>query len=204
MGLFRRSPLAVDRRLVLADRVLSAIAVLLLIDIIALPPLLELGLNRHVGSAIFVTVLALGAGVVFRRVRGGRLFIALSLTAVALKIANIWLPDAHLRALDASFDIAAFGVLTGLTLRVVFAAGPVTGHRLMGALAGYLMVALIFFSALPARRAVHAERLPVAGQPGRLRFDCEQAHVLQHGHAHLARLWRYRAQLRHHTLAGDA
>lgn len=144
MGLFRRSPLSVDRRLVLADRVLSAIAVLLLIDIIALPPLLELGLNRHVGSAIFVAVLALGAGVVFRRVRGGRLFIALSLTAVALKIANIWLPDAHLRALDASFDIAAFGVLTGLTLRVVFAAGPVTGHRLMGALAGYLMVALIF------------------------------------------------------------
>ncbi|MEG1832737.1 MAG: potassium channel family protein [Burkholderiaceae bacterium] len=145
MVFFQHSGQPTDRRLVLANRVLSAIAVLLLINIIVLPPLVELGLNRHIGSSTFVLILALGAGVVFRRVRGGKLFIALALAATIIKLANLWLPDAHLRAADAVLEIASFGVLAVLTLRVVFAAGPVSGHRLMGALAAYLMVALIFF-----------------------------------------------------------
>lgn len=133
-----------DRRLLLAHRALSAIAILLLVEIMILPPLIELGLNRHIGNSIFVLILVLGAGVVFRRVRGGKLFIALALAATILKVANLWLLDAHLRAADAVLEIASLGVLTLLTLRVVFAAGPVGGHRLMGALAAYLMMALIF------------------------------------------------------------
>jgi len=135
---------SIDRRLLLANRVLSAVAVLLLVQIVVLPPAIELGLNRHIGSAFFVLVMLLAAGIVFRRVRGGKLFIAVSLAAIVVKLANVWMADQHLRGIDATLEIFAFGILAALTLRVVFAAGPVTVHRLAGALGAYLMVALIF------------------------------------------------------------
>lgn len=143
MQFFQHSSRPLDRRLLLANRVLSAIAVVLLIDLTLLPALVEAGLNRHVGGASIIAVLV-SAGVVFRRVRGGQTFIVLASAAVLLKLANLWLPDAHLRMADALLEIAAFAVLASITLRVVFAAGPMSGHRLMGALGAYLMVALIF------------------------------------------------------------
>lgn len=133
-----------DHRLRRAEFALTALLVLLALQLIALPALVDAGVNRHVATLVFGCTMFAGVAVLFTHTRGVGGFLLVSAIAIGLKVANIWLPDASLRLADALAMIAAFALLARLALRVAFAYGPVNTHRILGAIAVFVLTGLIF------------------------------------------------------------
>lgn len=132
-------------RQAVTDRSLTALTLLLLAEVVLVPALVELGIfNRHVADAVFVGGLALGVWILADHTLPGRLFIVTAFVTAALRIANVWLPDALLRTADAGFAAANLGVLCWLTLAYTLAAGRINVHRVLGAVAAFLLIGLAF------------------------------------------------------------
>ena len=145
-------------RQAVTDRSLTVLTLLLLAEVVLLPPLTEVGLiDRHLSDAVFVVGLALGVWILADHTLPGRLFIWTALATAALRIANLWLPDASLRGADAAFAAANLAVLAWLTLVYTLAAGRINVHRVLGAIAAFLLVGLAF---------VQLHRLVAIVEPG--------------------------------------
>jgi hypothetical protein len=72
---------------------------------------------------------------------------SVSMIAVATRGVRLLAPGDALRILDASLAIAALLVLTALVLVQVFRAGPITYHRIQGAIAAYLLLGVAWANA---------------------------------------------------------
>jgi hypothetical protein len=127
------------------DRSLTVLTVVLLVEVIVMPPLIELGvLDRNWADAGFMGLLALAAWLLFDRTAIGKVFFALAFISVVLRGANIWQPDADLRTADAAFAAASLLALTWLTLLYTLASGRINTHRIFGAIGAFLLVGLAF------------------------------------------------------------
>lgn len=135
-------------RQAVTDRSLSVLTLLLLAEVVLLPPLVEVGwLNRHLADAGFLAMLALGVWMLADHTLAGRWFIATAFGSGVIRIANLWLPDAELRSADALFAMANLLVLCYLTLVYTLAAGRINVHRVLGAVAAFLLIGLAFAQA---------------------------------------------------------
>jgi hypothetical protein len=131
----------------LADRALTMLVVLLTVDIFLLAPLVEIyGKSHLIADLVFTIVLVLGGLVIWGNLWITDIFVATGIVSIGLRIANIWFPDADVREWDAAFAIFNFGVLTFLVLRRVFRPGRINLHRVLGAVAVYLLLGLMFAS----------------------------------------------------------
>lgn len=140
-----------------ADRALSVLVVLLTIDVFLLAPLVEMfGKNHLMADLVFTAVLVFGGLVIWGDLWITNIFVATGIISIGLRTANIWLPDVDVRAWDAGFAIFNFGVLTWLVLRRVFCPGKINLHRVLGAVAVYLLLGLMF---------AHIYRLIALGAP---------------------------------------
>ncbi len=153
-------------RQAVTDRSLTALTLLLLAEVVLMPALVELGwVNRHAADIVFVAGLALGVWILADHTLAGQLFIFTAVVTAGLRIANIWLPDAELRAADAAFAALNLGVLCWLTLVYTLASGRINVHRVLGAIAAFLLIGLAF-AQLHRLVAMHAEgAYLVLGQP---------------------------------------
>lgn len=142
------TPAAVWRRLTqqqVTDRSLTVLTLLLLAEIVLMPPLVEIGwVGRHVADIVFVAVLSVGVWILADETLPGRLFIVTAAITAGLRLANVWLPDADLRQADASFAAINLSVLCWLTLVYTLAAGRINVHRVLGAVAAFLLIGLTF------------------------------------------------------------
>lgn len=135
---------SLERRRI-TDRSLTVLTLVLLVEAIVMPPLVELGVvDRNWADAGFMGVLALATFLLFDRTAVGKIFFALAFISVVLRVANIRYPDAELRAADASFAAAALLALTWLTLLYTLASGHINAHRVFGAIGAFLLVGLAF------------------------------------------------------------
>ena len=135
---------SLERRRV-TDRSLTVLTLVLLVEAIVMPPLIELGVvDRNWADAGFMGVLALATFLLFDRTAIGKIFFALAFISVVLRAANIRYPDTELRAADASFAAAALLALTWLTLLYTLASGRINAHRVFGAIGAFLLVGLAF------------------------------------------------------------
>lgn len=133
---------------VVTDRSLTVLTLLLLAEVVLLPPLTEVGwIDRLFGDAVFIAVLGLGVWILADETTAGRLFVATALVGIGLRLANVWLPDATLRSAEASFAILNAGVLCWLTLVYALAPGQINVHRVLGAIAAFLLIGLAFAQA---------------------------------------------------------
>lgn len=146
-----RPPQAIERvwhhltRQAVTDRSLTALTLSLLAEVVLIPPLIEMGLlNRHVADAVFVGALALGVSMLADHTLPGRLFIATAAVTALLRLANVWLPDTELRGADAAFAALNLAVLCWLTLSYTLCAGRINVHRVLGAIAAFLLIGLTF------------------------------------------------------------
>lgn len=132
-----------------ADRGLSVLVALIALQLAVFSPLVEAGvLNRHVTDGVAAGILGLGAFVLWTHLAPARLLAAIAVALVAIRVANLWLPDISLRAWDALFMLAGHALATWLVLRQVFVApGRMNWHRVMGSVAAYLLVGLAFTQA---------------------------------------------------------
>lgn len=162
MGRARRWPLVTAlTRFWADDRGLSIFTVLLLVVIFVLPPLLPPGTGRSRAGDVLYALLLL-SGVLASRT-GPRLFL---LPAAAVAIAahfGSWflpVPEPWILATNLASLLVFLVVVLTLTLR----AGPVTFHRIQGAVAAYLLLGLLWGHAyaLVASLRPHA----FSGMPG--------------------------------------
>ena len=127
------------------DRSLTVLTVVLLVEAIVVPPLIELGVvDQHWADAGFMGLLALAAWLLFDRTSIGKIFFALAFISVVLRAANIWRPEMDLRTADAGFAAASLLALTWLTLLYTLASGRINAHRVFGAIGAFLLVGLAF------------------------------------------------------------
>lgn len=132
----------------LAEVGLSALVVLLLLDVVVVAPLAELGaMRRHFLEVGIVLILLAGVAALSWRNLLVRLFMVAAVASIAVRLANLFLPDAMLRVPDALLAMAGFGLLAALVLWQVFLPGPVSLHRILGAIAAYLLIGLVFVQA---------------------------------------------------------
>lgn len=137
--------LSAHRRHHLADIGLSALVALLLLDLTVMTPLVEVGaVNRHVGQVLLLVLLLAGVAALSWHNAVSRLFILAAAGCAGVRLANLALPDQALRAWDAGFALAALGLLAVLVLWQVFSAGQMSLHRILGAIAAFLLIGMVF------------------------------------------------------------
>src|SRR5262245_207886 len=129
----------------LADIGLSILVGLLVLDVVVVTPLTELGVvSRHLAEAGVVLILLAGVAALSWRNLLVRLFMLAATATVAVRLANLVLPDASLRLADTLLMMVGLGLLAALVLWQVFLPGRITLHRILGAIAAYLLIGLMF------------------------------------------------------------
>ncbi len=127
------------------DRSLTALLVLLALNLLVLAPAADLG-SIVTPAAQFSLVLLFIAGILSME-RGTFRIFALAVVSVAIagRLASEYLFDIFWLHVASRAAIAvAFALVIYVTARMVYAEGPVTGHRIRGAVALYLLIAAFF------------------------------------------------------------
>lgn len=132
-----------------ADRCLSLLVVLILLDVSVLEPLVATGsLHRHLHEFSVALFVGLGAAAVWTHLAAARVLAVLAIALALVRAANFWIPDTTLRFWDASLYLAAVLVLGLLVSRQVFAGtGRMNWHRVIGAVAIWLLAGGAFTQA---------------------------------------------------------
>ncbi len=155
------------------DRGFSALLVLILV-LFFVSPFMVSSLAKVLLSIFFAVLLISGvAAVTDRRFhRYGTLLVAGS--AFASNILNWITPTRTITAWWYLSILAFFFILIGVLLKRVFRSGPVTGHRIRGAIAGYVLIGIAwsFIYQLIAHFVDGAFSFPpsMAAQPGDLEY----------------------------------
>jgi ion channel len=127
------------------ERSLSFMLLLLLLHFFVLSPGTFLGrVFQYVGSlflslALLAGILALVRQRVVRRL--GTLLVA---GAIAFRVASIFGDAPWLLVCDTLFTLLSLAALIIIVFRIVSQEGPVSGHRVRGAVALYLLIAMLF------------------------------------------------------------
>lgn len=129
-----------------ADRALTALVVFILLQIAVFGPLAATGaIDRHLNELAAALVVGAGAFTVWTHLAAARVMAVVAVALAAVRLSNFWLPDASLRFTDACLSLAGYVLLAGLVARQVIAApGRMNWHRVIGAVAIYLLVGLAF------------------------------------------------------------
>jgi hypothetical protein len=148
---------------------LSAMLVFLVLSIFVASPLVASRVIPEISFEILFGLLMLsGVVAIPRRGRLSYLVFALVLSALVLRWVSIATSSFALMVVSHLFTLAAGGVLAALILLQVFREGPITGHRIRGAIAVYLLIGFVWTAAydLVYRCAPGAFRFGFAADEG--------------------------------------
>lgn len=138
------------------DRGLSIFSLLLLVVIFVLPPLLPPGSGRSRAADVFHALLLLsGVMALADRKRARFLLLPAAVVTIAVNLAS-WIrpvPEAWVLGANASALLVFLVVVLTQTVR----AGPITFHRIQGAVAAYLLLGVLW---------AHAYALVASVRPG--------------------------------------
>jgi hypothetical protein len=135
-------------RLWASDWSLTVLLVFLLIAIFVVRPLELLGVDAHLVSALaFSVILISGVVNVVRSRMASTLFGAVAVASVAVHWVHYALYGPPWVGFDALSAIVACAMLAWIVLKQVFREGPITTQRIQGAIAAYLLTAMIFGAA---------------------------------------------------------
>ena len=131
-----------------SDKGLSAMLVFLIFAIFVASPLVSLGVvPGFVMHAAFCLLFLSGVFATFHRRAIGWMTTALVAAAIAVRSTHVLAPRHWLAVATEVFTIALLVVLTALVFKQVFRAGPVTAHRIQGAIVVYMLIGLVWSSA---------------------------------------------------------
>jgi len=124
---------------------LTVLLVSLCATFFVIAPFNELGYDvGPIGSMVFTLLLLSGVFAVARRGLTTILFSAVALIAVAVHWTRYTSFGAHWLLADAVSSFVASGLLAAIVFVQVFRAGPITIRRIQGAIAAYMLIALMF------------------------------------------------------------
>ncbi len=133
---------------------LSIFSAWLVLLVFVLPPLLPPGTNRSLATdAVFGLVLLTGVLALSERGFAWWLLMAATLVALAILLANrmITVGEPVMRAAELVSLLLLLLVVLGQTFRT----GPVTGHRIQGGIAGYLLLGVVWAQAYAFVEMLH-------------------------------------------------
>lgn len=142
--IMRAAPQQVDRFWA-SDWSLRVLLALLVLFVFFIHPLNLAGYDtRLVAGLAFTVILLSGILVVSRSPTQAVLFAIVAIAAVSVHWARYAVFGAAWVEEDAIASLVACGMLAGIVLSQVFRSGPVTSSRIQGAVAAYLLIALMF------------------------------------------------------------
>ena len=162
------------RRFWSSDRSLAVLLALLGVMLFIVLPMEELGVvGRVVIMVSFSLILASGVGAVAKSRVPTVLVGGLVVTNLAVHWLAFWRGGAHLAVWEAAVSLAFCGVLALVVLVQVFREGPITRHRIGGAVAVYLLLGLGW---------AFAYRLVAIARPDAFAFPAGTAVALDEAH----------------------
>jgi len=124
---------------------LTAFLALLVIVVFIIGPIAGLtDIGRLLISLFLSLTLITGVAAVAKRRTVTLVATGLATVTLVLRWMAHLVPSPVILSLGAVSMIASLGLLTGVVLVQVFRAGPITGHRIQGAVAAYLLLGLIW------------------------------------------------------------
>ena len=143
-----RTPTAHFDRFWATDWALTILLIFLATTIFVLRPLETLGYNvRLLATVVFSFILISGIVAVSHSRRLAMVFGALAVVSVIVRWTRYTVYGPEGIAFESVAAIASLGMLAGIVLTQVFREGPVTFQRIQGAVAAYLLIALMFAAA---------------------------------------------------------
>ncbi len=128
-----------------ADRSLTVLLMSLIVVIFVLHPIGALGLaGRVLISGFFSLVLISGVSTVAKKAWVTVFVGTLLLTTLVVRWVRVWHGGATLLLPDTVFSSLFCIILAGVVLAQVLREGPITFHRIQGAIAVYLLIGLAF------------------------------------------------------------
>ena len=133
---------------------LSVFSGWLIFLVFVLPPFLPPGTNRSlVTDATFALVLLTGVLALSERGLAWGLLMAATLVAIGILLANRMIVVAE--PVIRGAELVSLLLLLLVVLGQTFRAGPVTGHRIQGGIAGYLLLGLVWAQAYSLVEILH-------------------------------------------------
>jgi hypothetical protein len=127
------------------DRSLSVfLATLLVIVFVVYPLRREAMLNELVLSAIYSAVLISGVVAVSRRRRYRVIAGGVAVATLAFRWAGNFSPSKPVLMISAALTIAFLAMMAAVVLAQVFREGPITVHRVVGAVAVYVLLGIVW------------------------------------------------------------
>ena len=127
------------------ERSLTVFLVLLTVEIFVIAPMQFTGLAFKLLNSVLFSLLLLVGLMTLTRKKSIRAVLALFVVlSVVTHWANVVFGVPGLVLIDGLFMLLCTIALLAVVLRQVYRDGPVTTHRIMGAVAGYLLLTLIF------------------------------------------------------------
>jgi hypothetical protein len=128
-----------------SDRSLSALLIFLLFTVFIAGPLSDIGVIGHFVLALVFTLVLVSGAIAVAKSR----LAAIMFSAVAIgTLVTHWVRFANrtplLETLDAIGTLLACGLLAGIVLVQVLREGPITIHRIQGAIAVYLLLGVVW------------------------------------------------------------
>jgi hypothetical protein len=158
------------------DRGMVFFLAFLVLTTIFLPMVTLSQAGRLALSLIFVLTLIFGASATIRHRIVIYLVVALTLSTFAVDLIAEFAPSLTRPALDSSLKLACLSILVFVTLRQTLRPGPVTGYRVIGGIAGYLLIGYAW---------TFAYQLLVQQVPGAIQFEPGVADTLSRQPNHL-------------------
>jgi len=122
---------------------MSALVVFLFCMLIVAPPLLGAGIVKPVVfDVLFSLILVSAAAAVANRKWAAVTAVALAVASLAFRWINFGLGDPSIALVDTAIEAAALLFFAALVMSQVLREGPITVHRVRGAVAAYLLFGL--------------------------------------------------------------
>jgi hypothetical protein len=155
------------------ERSLTVMLMLLLIHFFVLTPGKFLGHAFQMVAALFLSLGLLAGILALHRPVVRRLGIVLVAGTVVFRTAAVFGADSRLIIGDTLFTLLSLAALISIVFRQVSEEGPVSGHRIRGAIALYLLIALLFafLYGLAEELAPGAFNLPASQAAGSARGE---------------------------------
>jgi hypothetical protein len=146
---------------------LSVFTGLLALDVFVVAPLANLGvLGTNLIDVVFTLLLISGA-LALHPGRTLRVLVVIFVAiAISLRWTAVWQPTPWIRGAGSLVVVVTLGCFAAIVLKRVFATGPVTRHRIHGAVCAYLLLGLMWAAAYAFVAQIVAKPFSVAMDAG--------------------------------------
>jgi hypothetical protein len=154
------------RKLPFADRALTIMVCVIVVDIFLVSPLADVASgSRHWSHIMLAAVLLVGAMAIWGNLWLTDIFVAVSIASIGARLGRLYWGHDEFAYASHFFAAASFTLLAYLIGRRVFAPGRINVHRIQGAVAVYLLGGLILAQVLALISLSHPGAFLLLGHP---------------------------------------